>query len=312
LWARLQLCDSADGRGSRCSSSSNAWQLRSWSGKERRLYAPLILLSGCSLLTDLDGLTGHGSSDAGPSAAGDPPPPPDLVVDASEAGSDAEAGDSGPRCRGTKGPKSVIVGGYCIDATEVTSGDYTEFLAAKAGDTSGQPADCSWNTSYDPDFGSPPNMPVMAVDWCDAFMYCQWAGKRLCGRIGGGTTPPAVLTNPDADEWYQVCTKGGTRQYPYGDTYVSGRCNTGGVQNGVVDVGSFPDCEGGYPGVFDMAGNAWEWTDNCSGAGEAATCWLRGQAYETDHDGQCSLMYEQRRDRGGQTDMSFRCCSDLD
>jgi hypothetical protein len=31
------------------------------------------------------------------------------------------------------------------------------------------------------------NFPITNVDWCDAYAYCAGIGKRLCGKIGGGT-----------------------------------------------------------------------------------------------------------------------------
>ena len=57
----------------------------------------------------------------------------------------------------------VSVGSFCIDSTEVTERDYTLFLDAKKGDTSGQIAACSWNTSYNPDpafFPRKPQLPA--------------------------------------------------------------------------------------------------------------------------------------------------------
>lgn len=125
-------------------------------------------------------------------------PPADAGT---EAGTDAQPGtdggsnsEGGPSCKGDHGPAPVDVGTYCVDSTEVTGRQYLEFLAAKAGDTSGQPVDCSWNTTFEPAADIDPNeYPVAFVDWCDALAYCTWAGKRLCGKIGGGPLPKASI-----------------------------------------------------------------------------------------------------------------------
>src|SRR5262249_6416251 len=82
-------------------------------------------------------------------------------------------------------------GTFCIDATEVTNGAYKAFLAASP-DPSAQPAFCGWNTDYSPSsFYGPDDHPVVYVDWCDAYAYCEAAGKRLCGAIGGGAVATA-------------------------------------------------------------------------------------------------------------------------
>jgi hypothetical protein len=123
-----------------------------------------------------------------------------------------------------RGPTLVPVAGgmFFIDATEVTVGQYAEFLTAKNGDTSGQPADvCGWNDSYQPAaLQNPSDWPASDVDWCDARAYCEWAGKHLCRDIGN-TGPLAYddLFVSSASQWFLAC--GG----PNGAAHVNANSN---------------------------------------------------------------------------------------
>lgn len=107
---------------------------------------------------------------------------------------------------------------------------------------------------------------MSCIDWCDASAYCKWAGKRLCGKIGGGNIQQADEADPTKSEWFNACSKGGTLTYPYGGTFNGAACN--GQDNGVGDsvpVGSKETCEGSFAGIFDLSGNLWEWEDSCDG-----------------------------------------------
>jgi formylglycine-generating enzyme required for sulfatase activity len=148
------------------------------------------------------------------------------------------------------------------------------------------------------------------VDWCDAYAYCQWAGKRLCGRIGGGPLGFDEIADATQSQWHRACSAGGTQPYPYGDVYDRDACN--GVERGAGDalpVGQLADCEGGYPGIFDLSGNIWEWEDACDGFDGASNCRMRGGSFNDVAFGlRCSADPIPGR-LSHANDLGFRCCA---
>jgi formylglycine-generating enzyme len=200
-------------------------------------------------------------------------------------------------CPGNGGPAMVrLPEGYCIDSTEVTRAQYDAWLSTTTEQTiaAQDPANCSWNTTFAPDstcmgnsqvcHSSCANHPQVCVDWCDAQAYCGSVGKRLCGRIGGGTNSVGCGSrdgeNCDAtkSQWYNVCSAHGVNDYLYGSSHVAQKCNGSDYWTPMVppdcsnrcttvEVGSLAGCQSsvnGYAGVYDLIGNVSEWEDSCS------------------------------------------------
>jgi formylglycine-generating enzyme required for sulfatase activity len=171
-------------------------------------------------------------------------------------------------------------GTFCIDTTETSNIQYAQFLQAVGDGPGAQPPECAAAPSHRPATGVPLDyLPVANVNWCDAYAYCRWAGKRLCGEIGGAGNVSAWTSAAD-DEWYAACTRAGTRMYPYGPAYQPAACNGGGpgIVKHTVSVASMPTCVGGYDGLFDMSGNVWEWEASCTTTANslADPCHARG------------------------------------
>jgi hypothetical protein len=127
------------------------------------------------------------------------------------------------------------------------------------------------------------------VSWEEAGAMCAAAGKRLC----------------DEDEWLAACGGPDGLAFPYGDAYDPDLCN--GRDHGVgalVPTASMVGCEGGYPGLFDMSGNAGEWTSNC----QDLQCVVRGGSYgHFESYLGCGTFIEYNR-VASLDNLGFRCC----
>ena len=131
---------------------------------------------------------------------------------------------------------------FCIDETEVTVGQYEECV--EDGDCDPPRDDLPGQCPQDPP--RPDDHPVGCVDYERAAQYCEWAGKRL----------------PTEQEWEYAARGEEGRPYPWGDAPLADtRLNWNGVVGTTMPVKSYPD--GATPeGVYDMAGNVWEWTSS--------------------------------------------------
>ncbi len=142
-----------------------------------------------------------------------------------------------------EGPEHTVdLASYWIDKTEITNVAYG--LCVQAGACK-PPARKSSN-GIDDYFGNPAyaDFPVIFVSWTDANAYCAWAGGRL----------------PTEAEWEKAARGTDGRMYPWGNTPPDAtRANFGDNKWDVVAVGQYPAGASPY-GVFDMAGNVWEWT----------------------------------------------------
>jgi formylglycine-generating enzyme len=289
--------------------------------------AAALVLVACNALVGLDrdyaiapGVDGGGDTHTDGTA--------DAIVPVEDGGLIDAAPDVAPDvevpCPNRTGPSMLRIGSYCIDSTEVTESQYAEFLAAAPGFSGPRPSACSWKNDFTPgklnlpscrwDPETYPHLPVTCIDWCDAYAYCRWAGKHLCGAIGGGaiTWNSGADTDPKKDEWYQACSKGDGREYPYGATYDLGKCNDN--ESGIgelVDAGSMTGCEGAHPGLYDMVGNAFEFENSCAGdSGASDLCLLRGGSWAKSRDefSKCSGRGVLDRRDNRYDDFGIRCC----
>ena len=129
--------------------------------------------------------------------------------------------------------------------------------------------------------------PLTRVTWHEAAKACESAGKRLCS----------------ADEWKSACRNGGA--YPYGNEYVANKCNTIDnykTKNELMPAGALGECAGAL-GVYDMSGNAAEWTAPKSGRAQAFGGFYQSGSEESGCESGVTLDKNKKYIYTG-----FRCC----
>ena len=142
---------------------------------------------------------------------------------------------------------TVYVDAFYMDIHEVTNAQYKQFVDANPQWRQARiPTDYHdgeylkhWNGNNYPT--GKEDRPVVYVSWYGAMAYAQWARKRL----------------PTEAEW-EKAARGGLvgRKYPWENSIGPSQANYGSHVGDTTTVGSHPPNK--Y-GLYDMAGNVWEW-----------------------------------------------------
>ena len=137
----------------------------------------------------------------------------------------------------------VYIDAFYMDVYEVTNAQYKKFVDANP----------EWGKDHIPSRYHDGNYlkhwtgnsygrgdhPVVYVSWYAAMAYAEWTGKRL----------------PTEAEWERAARGGlSGKKYPWGDLLDNNKAKYRG--GGAIAVGTYPPNE--Y-GLYDMAGNVWEW-----------------------------------------------------
>lgn len=267
------------------------------------------------------GTSGAGGSGAGTSGGTSGTGSSGGATGGSGGSGGSAASDAGLACpTNLPGPPMVAAEGnaFCIDKTEVTNEQYGKFLAegADAGAPLGLNACLSFTDRVPggdpscPALGTDAKYPVRCIDWCSAYAYCKWAGKRLCGNVGGLTSSVSNVEAGGTNEWFTACAGvQGQDTYPYGTNYDKENCAVNTNSSSPKQVGSMSACESFTSKALDLSGNVAEWEDSCDNeAAEGANCLVRGGSYLKDSaDVKCGAYVPLQRGTRA-LDVGFRCC----
>lgn len=145
--------------------------------------------------------------------------------------------------------------GFWLAARETTNAEFTTFLNALDAttvdrrwiDLGGPKCRVQWDATAHRFTTDAPELPIVKVRWDGAVAYCHW----LTATTG------TVHRLPTESEWEKAARGPGSRVYAYGDTFRTAAANQ--ESGELVAVARFAPSEFG---LFDMTGNAFEWTSD--------------------------------------------------
>jgi eukaryotic-like serine/threonine-protein kinase len=140
----------------------------------------------------------------------------------------------------------VTVKGFWMDKTEVTNGEYFQFIK----ETGYNPTPSNWERGepFERDF----KLPVRFVSYQDAQAFAKWRSKR----------DNVTYRLPTEEEWEYAARNGGDNNlYPWGDTFKEDCAVLDQPTTEPKIVASNP-CSNNKWGVSDLIGNVFEWTSS--------------------------------------------------
>ena len=158
---------------------------------------------------------------------------------------------------------------------------------------------------YENSDSSAEGLPQIGVNWNEADAYCKKAGKRL----------------PTEEEWEFAARGTNNFLYPWGNDWKQGNANIG--SQAFVEIGKFKQSASPF-GIYDMSGNAWEWTASDfkaypngklpdAFAGKTNLKTIRGGSFEATRDF-ATTTYRigwQATDANNYSRVGFRCVKDI-
>ena len=220
------------------------------------------------------------------------------------------------------------IGGFEIDRTEVSIGQFQQFADATKTVTAAERAgggstyEAGWEQrrgwNWRAPFGKPgaANEPAVHVTYAEAQAFCKWAGKRLpTDAEWGQAAYTERRSNPPAG-----FEAGRTYAYPTGDSPQGANClgdcgNVLTAPNAITSRGRGHALVGttkaGVNGLYDMGANAWEWVDSGSSIGPGSDKRTRGGSWWY---GASAMQDSHNQSKAADTAVvyiGFRCARDM-
>jgi formylglycine-generating enzyme required for sulfatase activity len=163
---------------------------------------------------------------------------------------------------------SASLRSFALGKYDVTRGEYAAFVQEtgySAGDGCGHDGE-KWNKQagvswQNPGFTQTERDPVVCVSWHDARAYISWLNGKV--RPGGSALEDGPYRLPSESEWEYAARAGTTSRLWWSDDdsraadYAWYKGNSGGQTHPVGSKSANPF------GLYDMAGNVWQWTQDC-------------------------------------------------
>ncbi len=155
----------------------------------------------------------------------------------------------------SRSPLDVRLSAFCISSMEVSVVLYCRYLNESNVSPQSEHPQMIWQGGRFTPCSQREREPVAFVSYGDALGFCEWYG-----RISGVT-----VRLPSEDEW-EVAARGGVRggRYPWGWGNPDGRACYGAEE--VCESGMY---EPNQLGIYDMAGNLFEWCAASNASPEA-------------------------------------------